>query len=287
MDITTWGKYTISNDYKSALVIKEKGKTSYDIKIFDDYLDVNYITSAGDLIVNFKDTIIDKGNLNYFIREIKEQKYIIDNNKIIYKQIIRKCDYIQKTAGSPLSSKKFLTMDLETMMSTNNYDNSNNPNEIKNKEYILIPYCVSFYDGVKNWSFYLLDYKNDSVKMLQEALKSLMFRKYNGYKIYLHNFSYFDGIFLMKEITSLFPMVVPVMRDHQLIDIKAYYGKPIKNKYPYKINFRDSCLLMPDKLSKLAKNFGVENKGLFPYKFVTENIPLDYKWILMMKNMKL
>ena len=38
----------------------------------------------------------------------------------------------------------------------------------------------------------------------------------------------------------------------------------------YKISFRDSYLMLPTSLAKLAKQFKVVNKGIFPYKFVND-----------------
>jgi len=38
---------------------------------------------------------------------------------------------------------------------------------------------------------------------MKAALNFILKRKYNKYKIYIHNFSYFDGIFLIKEIISI------------------------------------------------------------------------------------
>ena len=41
--------------------------------------------------------------------------------------------------------------------------------------------------------------------MIVTALKSIMFRKYDKYRVYLHRrrpFSYFDGIFLLKYLTQ-------------------------------------------------------------------------------------
>jgi hypothetical protein len=46
-----------------------------------------------------------------------------------------------------------------------------------------------------------------------------------------------------------------------------------------KINlfFRYSYLLFPSSLAKLATNFQVDNKGIFPYKFINnDNIAIDY-----------
>jgi hypothetical protein len=49
-------------------------------------------------------------------------------------------------------------------------------------------------------------------------------------------------------------------------------------KYNYNINFRDSLLLLPAQLRKLAVAFNVEAKGNFPFNFLKDsNIPLNYK----------
>jgi DNA polymerase type B, organellar and viral len=49
------------------------------------------------------------------------------------------------------------------------------------------------------------------------------------------------------------------------------------NNTKFSLFFRDSYLLLPSSLRKLAINFNVENKGVFPYAFVNDiNIPLDY-----------
>jgi DNA polymerase type B, organellar and viral len=52
-----------------------------------------------------------------------------------------------------------------------------------------------------------------------------MKKEYNGYKIYLHNFSYFDGIFLLSIITLLSNNVKILMRDSRIIDVKVGFGK--------------------------------------------------------------
>lgn len=45
--------------------------------------------------------------------------------------------------------------------------------------------------------------------------------------------------------------------------------------FKYKISFRDSYLMLPTSLAKLAKQFKVHNKGIFPYDFANFN-KLDY-----------
>ncbi|KAG1717180.1 DNA polymerase type B, organellar and viral-domain-containing protein [Suillus lakei] len=129
---------------------------------------------------------------------------------------------------------------------------------------IVIPYCVSIFDGQQSQSFYLLDFDN-SDHMLIESVKFLMKRKYSGYKIYLHNFSHFDGIFLIRILSTLSDNIKPIIRDHRIIDLKFKFD----NKYI--LYFRDSYLMLPTSLKKLAIQFNVDNKTIFPYSFVNKN----------------
>lgn len=138
----------------------------------------------------------------------------------------------------------------------------------------MTSYCISIYDGIKAESFYLTDY-SDSETLLKSAVYSLMRKKYHQYKVYVHNFSHFDGVFLLGVLSSLSDNIRPIIRDGRIIDLSFSFGE---GKTKYKLYFRDSYLLLPDSLRKLALNFKVTNKGLFPYKFVNnDKISLDYK----------
>lgn len=76
-------------------------------------------------------------------------------------------------------------------------------------------------------------------------------------------------------MSSLSDNIRPIIRGGRIIDLSYSFGE---GKTKYKLYFRDSCLLLPDSLRKLAINFKVTNKGLFPYKFANnEKIALDYK----------
>jgi hypothetical protein len=140
----------------------------------------------------------------------------------------------------------------------------------------MSPYCICFYDGKISKSFYLSDYK-DSQEMLTFAIASLLKRKYNGYKIYVHNLSNFDGIFILKILSSIENIkIFPIIKDNKMINIKLTYDG-INN---YTISFRDSLLMLPSSLRKLSKQFNVENKTIFPYNFVNDqynkNVILNY-----------
>jgi DNA polymerase type B, organellar and viral len=59
--------------------------------------------------------------------------------------------------------------------------------------------------------------------MLKDSINFLLKPKYSGYKVYAHNFSYFDGIFLMKFLTEVDGIVKPVIRDGKFIETKIFY----------------------------------------------------------------
>nr|YP_009486080.1 hypothetical protein [Cantharellus lutescens]AWA82205.1 hypothetical protein [Cantharellus lutescens] len=107
--------------------------------------------------------------------------------------------------------------------------------------------------------------------MLIQGITSLLRKKYDQSKIYIHNFSHFDSIFLMKVLANMNLTMRPIMRDGRIIDLKISWKK-------YSIYMRDSYLLLPSSLAKLTINFEVESKGKFPYPFVNNsNIPLNYR----------
>lgn len=149
-------------------------------------------------------------------------------------------------------SNRFLTLDIETRTINN----------------IMEPYCVSIFNGTKFTSFYLTDYA-DSETMLRNVIQSLMKTRYNRSKIYIHNLSNFDGVFLFKVLSNFENThFKPVMKDNKMISLQfSWKNNPDSSKI-YSIEFRDSLLLLPNSLSKLAKAFKVENKGIFPYSFV-------------------
>lgn len=132
----------------------------------------------------------------------------------------------------------------------------------KNSKNKLIPYCISFFDGLDTSSFYLTDYRNPT-RMMKECLSCIFVKQYHGQTIYIHNFSTFDAIFLLRVLSSFTDYVVtPLMRNEKILNIKVSYNKG-KNY----VNFRDSLLILPVSLANLAKAFKVEDKGLFPYSF--------------------
>lgn len=142
----------------------------------------------------------------------------------------RKCNYIKKLQPSQYRSQNFLTMDLETRTING----------------IMSIVCLSYYDGSVFSSFYLNNYESE-FDMISAAFKSLCIRKYSGYRVYFHNLSKFDSIFLLKHLICLYK-VKPVKRDGALIELNIDFGKG-------SLFIHDSLLLLPTKLADLAKSF--------------------------------
>jgi len=135
------------------------------------------------------------------------------------------------------------------------------------KNGIMIPYCISWYDGENNYTYYLSNY-NSSEDMIINALRDLMIKKYDNYIIYIHNLSGFDAIFLLKILNEL-GNIKPIIHHGDIISIGFKFNS-------YNITFRDSHQLLLASLRNLGKSFAVKTlKSIFPYDFVNEN-NLDY-----------
>lgn len=61
--------------------------------------------------------------------------------------------------------------------------------------------------------------------MLRASILYLMKRKYHNHRIYLHNFSRFDAIFLIRTLSNLTDRIKPIMRNGQFLDLRFKFGK--------------------------------------------------------------
>lgn len=91
-------------------------------------------------------------------------------------------------------------------------------------------------------------------------MKDICIRKHKGFKIYLHNFSKFDAIFLIKYLANI-GICKPINHKGKII---SFSFKP-NWKIGFNITFFDSYLLLPSSLDSLSKSFKFTNpKGIFP-----------------------
>ena len=100
---------------------------------------------------------------------------------------------INKTKKTTKNKKiNILTLDLETRPLPNRAFHS--------RELEVISSCV--YDGKDYLTFYITDYQS-SKELLEATINCLLDPKYNKYKLYIHNFSFFDSTSLFEHIINL------------------------------------------------------------------------------------
>jgi hypothetical protein len=248
MDISKWGETILERD-NFIIIIEYNSKTIYYIDIFDNYmkveLKINNHTKMS--FVDYPDLKSESPLLNLKRVFKNSVKYFENGIEILYTKP-KSVQFLKFKSNDKTMSTNIIIMDIETR-AIDGY---------------MWPYCTSIYDGTNRKSFYLSDF-NDNIKLLLDStLEFIMQHKYNNYKVYIHNFSYFDSIFMFKSLYDLSNKIKPIIRDGRFIDLKFNF------KDKSLLYFRDSLLLLPTALAKLAKSFKTEYKGIFPYKFVNE-----------------
>ena len=233
----TGNKFTIQVNKTDVAIINQDALENH-VKFFKE----------GVLTYEYRDF---KLSHNSFVRTLENKKFTFINNKIVLLTVDKKVNFIKNLLPLSQLNNKIITMDIETFI----------------KDGIHIPYCISWYDGDKSRSYYILDLKSSN-DMLTQAVKDIMIKKYDNFNIYIHNLARFDGIFLLKILAKL-GNVKPIIHHGDLISIGFKFNN-------YNITFKDSQQLLILSLRKLGQAFGVDvQKGYFPYKFVNEN-NLDY-----------
>jgi hypothetical protein len=210
-------------------------KKIFTIDISNDGL-TNHVTIEGAIDLSWIDTKISG---DVFKREIGKSIIVFMDGEIVLRKINRVA----------VDKSLVITMDIETI-------------KLQGK---LNPYLICAYDGLN----YITSYANESLN--QKALfnnfinQLLTFFNKDSNKIivYAHNFSGFDGIFLLRHLLS-FGKVKPVLFKGKLMSIKVKLN--IKGYKGKTIIFKDSYLLLPFSLRKLCLAFNVTiPKGYFPF----------------------
>jgi hypothetical protein len=141
MDLSTWGDYEISDDYKYAIVHKYKSKAKYYIRIKENSLNVD-LKLNGKNLYRFTDTMLDKEDLTHLAIKLKTHSYIYKNGNLILKEIERKFKYLKPIKKNLILNKDLITMDIETITTKGR----------------MSPVCISIYDGINVSSFYLSNF---------------------------------------------------------------------------------------------------------------------------------
>jgi DNA polymerase elongation subunit (family B) len=182
-------KYWIQvNKTNVAIIIKEENTNL--VKFFRE----------GILIYEYRDISIDNQT---FIRNLGNKQFIFKNNELVLLTIDKSTKFVKGLLPLQKITNKFLTFDIETLI----------------KDNIHVPYCVCWFDG-NNLNSYFINKFIDRKEIITQAIKDIMTKKYDNYKIYIHNLSGFDGIFLLKILAEL-GIVKPIIHNQKIISIKS------------------------------------------------------------------
>jgi DNA polymerase family B len=177
----------------------------------------------------------------------KSTYFFVDGELVLRKQEVQSKAFTKSKVDCEIT-KNFVTIDIETIKKDNR----------------LSPYLICGYNG----SDYITSYGSNDSKLFSNfliALCKFFYKKGKKLIVFAHNFSGFDGFFLMKHLIK-FGKVEPLIFNGKIISIKVKLNvEGYKNKT---IEFRDSMLLLPVSLRKLCKSFQIiDSKGYFPIKF--------------------
>lgn len=199
----------------------------------------------------------DSGNNLSFMRTLNAHRIYYSNSKVKLVVSDKSTKNLDKIKTSKNIKTKIITMDIETLLQRN----------------VQKPYSISIFDGEKSRSFYLSDYESPEI-MLKMALSSILISKYKNYKVYIHNLSSFDSVFLLRILNSMENNITRsamTRNNGRIINLNINYNKNCN------ISLRDSMLLLPSSLAKLSKTFNPKSyyKSIFPILFL-KNIEPNY-----------
>lgn len=145
------------------------------------------------------------------------------------------------------TNPSFLVFDIETY-----------PCKVNN---VHIPYLLVMISDKETKVWFKKDKTHNIIREFIEHIKT----HYKKYNIFAHNLSEFDGRFILDELTKeefLSNTKTCLFRQQEIL---AIY---LKNN----ITFKDSRLLLPDSLAKLAKEFNLElSKANLPHDSINED----------------
>jgi len=288
MDLWDWPNIIFSEDFKHAYThftfIKniqknEELRLDFDFIINDDNYSATVINRDTDTtLFTFTDTLNNPYDLTYFKRVIIDKNikktYLLSNGKVLLYSKDLHVNYIKPLPEQRYFKPKIITLDFETR----DIEILDTDTGVVNK--VKVPICMCIYDGKNSFYFIFKDHNNWINDLMRALRNSIMKRKYNGYKIYIHNFSHFDSIFMIDVLSRLGEVKKPLFRDNAILKLPFEFTTNYKNKEKYMVTFYDSKLILPHSLRDLSKSFGVENKKyFFPYGFCNnENtFSFDYK----------
>ena len=207
MNPSDYGLVISSSTFDSFIrFIVKNGARIYQIDSTLDKL-INKVTILGASDFKWTDTALTEG----FHREIgKSTIYFLDGEIVLRKQQLNAKPFSKVSKDKNFMSK-FVTMDIETISSKEGGD------------FQLKPYLICAFDGSKTITSYgeMLNGEINQKALFNNfitQLLTLFYKKSNKLVVYAHNFSGFDGVFLMKHLLS-YGKVEPLIHNGKIISI--------------------------------------------------------------------
>ena len=142
---------------------------------------------------------------------------------------------------------KLMTLDLETYVEQGQ----------------LCVYACGFYTYDQSYMFFKSDYEGQDI--LRIMLDVILDPKFDGYYIYAHNFARFDAAFLLTVLKDFGSPRITMNNDGVIVRLeltresepvrKSKLGRPPTKPIKTVFHFKDSYLLLPHSLRKLAITF--------------------------------
>jgi len=167
-----------------------------------------------------------------------------------------------------------------------------------------VPYCASYLDNKISFTYYISDNENLTIEQRKFLLLDQFFDKVIevalGRYVFAHNFSKFDGFYLLEYFMRKVNEQKIKRNDFVVIMSTEGNSKIYSIEYKQKrksVNFRDWYLLISESLQSLASLLNDPNlkKTIFPYEFLRENpsnlfykgIKPDLKYFLSQEEIKI
>lgn len=260
------------NSMETEVSINLQEDTKIPIYRFKDKLiSIASLSNKGILIER---RIPGKNNEIYLIDMLTNEILLISKNNIntMKRGFINPKSLDEKFAKDPINElKKFITLDFETI--TNMTGNEENISKTFIDPILLTTY--DFYNNnINSIQFQRINYPNfiapyleeitemkyDNMVKIGDYIGQFMTHKFHKFRIYAHNMSGFDGIFILNSLLLLQEnnniKIIPTKRDNKMISIKVLFNYDEKyNRYRHHIIFHDSYSILLTSLDKLSKNF--------------------------------
>jgi DNA polymerase family B len=282
MDLWLWPNIRFSNDYRNAYSSINIADNNNDYTLhFLIYLnDDNYSATVWKdktILFTFIDYMKNCEDLSDFKRVIKDNEdethLYYQNGKLkLYTKKI-KTKFIEVIAKDKKKNNKILTLDFETRDISTSHTNED-AKIVGGK----VPVAISLDDGRKRYSSVFENINTWQDELCTFLKENLLKRKYDYYKVYIHNASYFDYIFMIDTLTKLGDVKI-LPRDNKILKITLKYTPNNNSSRKCTLIFYDSMLILQTALRDLPKGFNMDiGKDYFPFGFMNyKEVDFNYR----------